>query len=241
MSHPWAVTACVGSGRGWSQRRSGRSGAFSPQNGIKISILCLIYSCWLFVCARANCWPPVKTVPTHLRGPKWALSGWHRAGHMSLLLWRRILPVFCCHLLPASGHAARRGRVSRLVLEIRGRRAVFASHLTDTPRCLHIARYWPFSEDSERHLSSSQLLGQHVIETHINFCHTLFYGVSRWRETKWSLHVNRLFSTRFSIKIRRCARTATCSDCSVWPSDIRLIFTSRLYFAYMLSCWHLLF
>lgn len=149
------LTACSGS----------HSGAFSPQNGIKISILCLIYSCWLFVCARANYWPPVKTVPTHLRGPKWALSGWHRAGHMSLLLWRRILPVFCCHLLPVSGQTARRGRVSRLVLEIKGRWAVFTSHLTDTPRCLHIARYRPFFEDSERHLSSSQLLSRHVFRT----------------------------------------------------------------------------
>lgn len=201
MSHPWAVTACVGSGRGWSRRRSGRlracssshSGAFSPQSGIKISILCLIYSCWLFVCARANYWPPVKTVPTHLRGPKWAPSGWHRAGHMSLLLWRRILPVFCCHLLPVSGHAARRGRVSRLVLEIKGRRAVFTSHLTDTPRCLHIARYWPFFEDSGDApflFSATQpACFTHVTETHIN--HPLSYSVSTWRETEWSLHVNR--------------------------------------------------
>lgn len=85
----------------------------------KMSISSLISSRWLFVCTRVNYWPPIKTVSTHFRGPEWALSGWHGTSLMSLRLWQRILPLFSCHHFPMSGHAARRGQMSRSVLEIK--------------------------------------------------------------------------------------------------------------------------
>lgn len=84
-----------------------------------MSISSLIYSRWLFVCTGVNYSPPIKTVSTHFRGPEWALSGWHSTSLMSLLLWHHILPLFCCHHFPMSGHAARRGQASRLLLEIK--------------------------------------------------------------------------------------------------------------------------
>lgn len=85
----------------------------------KMSISRLISCRWLFVCTRVNYWLPIKTVSTHFRGPEWALSGWHSTSLMSLLLWQRILPLFSCHHFPMSGHAARRGQMSRSVLEIK--------------------------------------------------------------------------------------------------------------------------
>lgn len=143
--HPFAEMTCMGLSRGWSHCRTGCLCATTAAEccsleSNKMSISSLIYSCWLFICMCINDWPPVKTVPTHFRGPKWALIGWHSAGLMSLLLWHCVLPVFCCHLLPMSGHSAGRGQMSRLVLEIQGRCAVFTSHLTDTPRCFDIVQ-----------------------------------------------------------------------------------------------------
>ena len=141
MVYPLAAMICVGLSRGWGHWRSwclcNRTGTFYSWK-YKMLISSSIYSYWLFVCVCVNYWPPVKTVSTHFRGPKWAMSSWHCAGFVSLHLWHCSQPVFHCHLLPVSGQAAGRGQMSRLVLEIKRHCAVFTSHLTDTQHHLHI-------------------------------------------------------------------------------------------------------
>lgn len=143
MAHLSAVTISRSS-RWWSHRMSRSLCATTvmelfipdPNNIFNVKLELFLRFCRMCVCV--NYWPPVKTVSTHLRGPKWALSGWHSAGLVSVLPWHRFLPVFHHHLLPVSGQTALRGQMSRLLLEIKGRCAVFTMHLTDRLHCLYI-------------------------------------------------------------------------------------------------------
>jgi len=154
------------------------------------------------------------------------LNSQHTSEHLSGHWVVGVVPASChccsgiascrcsrCHLLPMSGHTAGRGQLSGLVLEIKGRCAVFTSHLAGTLLCFHIAPQWLILQGYFRkavffffykvNLTSSwhvvglvQLQNQHQFSPSVMQIHSK----GKWcnRNRKWLRNVEK------------------CYDCSQW-------------------------